>query len=149
MVLAGLLFSACSAPEGRAQQRRAAFARLLPADQKLVLQGRVRVGMSKEAVHVAWGEPSRQVESGAAKEAAVDTWIYVRQISVYAPLGSSDGVYPPPGVALHLRPGFGYGGAADTGFLYSPRVVIAERRVKRAEFVDGRLRLFETRRSGR
>ncbi len=148
-----LLLTGCSTPGRRAEQRPAAFAKLSASDQKLVLHGRVRTGMSKDAVYIAWGAPNRRVENGKAKE-AIDHWIYERQISVYAPMGLSSQAYPPlgldgPSFSLGLRPGFGYGGVSDTGFLYSPRVMITEVQVKRAQFVDDRLRVFAVGRGAR
>ena len=82
---------------------------------------------------------------------AAETWIYERQLSIYAPLGSYDQVYPSLGLygprfGYGTQPGFGYGGFANEGFLYPPRAIITDVRFKRADFIDDQLRSFEVRR---
>lgn len=151
--MAMLLLAACSTPARRAEERPGAFAKLPRRDQTLVLHGRVRTGLSQDAVYIAWGPPSRQFENGSATP-AVETWIYERQLSAYSPLGSFDQGVPGLGVAgprfpFGLRPGFGYGGFSDTGFLSSPRITPTELRIKRADFIDGQLRSFEGRQGER
>lgn len=145
--LAMLLLAACSTPARRARQRPGAFAQLPPRDQKLVLRGRVRTGLSQDAVYIAWGAPSRRFENGQAAP-VVETWIYERQLSTYSPMGSFDQVSPGSGFsgprfAFGLRPGFGDGGFSDPAFLSSPRITPTDWRIKRADFVDGQLRRFE------
>lgn len=148
--MAMLFLAACSTPARRAEERSAAFSKLPPRDQKLVLHGRLRTGLSQDAVYIAWGAPSRHDENGRAKQ-AVETWIYERQLSTYSPMGSFDQVnrrlsFSGPRFAFGLRPGFGYGGGfPDTGFLSSPRVTPTDWRIKRANFIDGRLSSFEVR----
>ncbi len=116
-----------------------------------MLHGKVRSGLSKEAVFIAWGAPDWHFEDGKGKTSA-ETWIYERQLSTCAPLGSFDQVYPSLGLygprfdSDGTQPGFGYGGVGNEGFLYPPRAIIVDVRYKRADFESGRLRRYEVRR---
>src|SRR6186713_451559 len=57
----GLSLTGCTTVETRIAERPEAFRRLSPTDQTLVQQGRVRDGMSRDAVYIAWGPPSQRV----------------------------------------------------------------------------------------
>jgi hypothetical protein len=46
-----------------------------PTDQALVQQGKIREGMSQDAVYIAWGPPSQRVP-GRNRGRIVETWIY-------------------------------------------------------------------------
>ena len=70
------LLAGCSAtPAARAQEKAAAFGRLSPADQRLVLSGNVRPGLDRTAVYIAWGGPSQTQAAGPA-EGPWDAWLY-------------------------------------------------------------------------
>lgn len=156
LALAALLLSSsgCLTTHHRAREHSAAFGKLSRDDQRLVLHRRVRTGMSKEAVYIAWGRPGRTFDNGKSKSAQ-ETWIYERQVTVYAPMGSYDQApFPPSGMyglasGYGIPPGIGFGGVPNTGFPYPPRINIADVIIKRARFVDGRLISYETRRGGR
>ena len=118
-----LLLAGCATPTHRARENAGAFRKLSPADQALVRHGRVRPGLSKEAVYIAWGSPDWHFEDGKGKQAR-ETWIYERQLSTYAPLGSYDQVYASsvdlyaPRSGYGTAPGFGNGRFGNQGFLY-------------------------------
>ena len=59
----------------RRQQRSAAYAALPGDQQALVDQGQIRVGMSEDAVFIAWGAPAQVLRSGDQSGEAV-TWLY-------------------------------------------------------------------------
>ena len=59
----------------RRAQRPAAYASLPSEHQALVDQGQVRVGMTEDAVFIAWGTPAQVLRSGDASGEAV-TWLY-------------------------------------------------------------------------
>jgi hypothetical protein len=61
--------------EKRRTERATAYA-ALPAEQRtLVDNGQIRVGMSMDAVYIAWGKPAQVLES-ENERGAVTTWLY-------------------------------------------------------------------------
>ncbi|MFQ3671813.1 MAG: hypothetical protein SNJ84_10190 [Verrucomicrobiia bacterium] len=79
-----LLNSACSTPETRAREKELAFAKLPPAQQQLVLQGKIEEGMTPDAVYIAMGRPSRVTEARLEKR-SLTRWIYGRANTQYLP----------------------------------------------------------------
>jgi hypothetical protein len=150
-LLGGLL--SCSTPQRRAQQRAAAFNALSTEDQQQVLHGRIRPGLSQEAVYIAWGEPDWIIEGGKGGQ-TLEKWIYFSALTHYAPMGSADQRYSAVGDFYGPRPspwnypGLGYDGLPNGGILYPSRVILTEARYKRAEFVDGKVQSFVARRGG-
>lgn len=62
-------------PEKRRAERAAAYA-ALPAEQReLVDNGQIKVGMSTDAVYIAWGKPAQILQS-ENERGAVTTWLY-------------------------------------------------------------------------
>ena len=92
--IAAALFVAagCSTPETRISERPDIYRSLSAADQALVSQGKIREGMSRDAVYLAWGTPNQRGQ-GRNRGSAVETWIY---------FNTTAGDYYPGG-------GFGYG----------------------------------------
>ena len=76
-VLAALLLAACATPtiETRKRERSTAYAALPEEHRALVDQGNIKVGMSPDAVFIAWGPPSEVLESETA-EGHTTVWIY-------------------------------------------------------------------------
>ena len=77
LLAGGLLLSGCatSTVESRRHEKAAAYA-ALPADQrKMVDAGQIRVGMSADAVYIAWGKPS-EVLQREDEQGAVTIWLY-------------------------------------------------------------------------
>ena len=58
--------------EGRKQERAAAYAMLSAAQQRLVDDGKIAVGMSADGVFIAWGKPAMIVPTTPGNV----TWIY-------------------------------------------------------------------------
>jgi hypothetical protein len=75
--LASLLLCGCatSTIQSRKQERRAVFASLPPEFQQAVDQGELKVGMTPDAVYIAWGKPA-QVFTGQSTEGPTTTWIF-------------------------------------------------------------------------
>ena len=71
-----LLFSGCSTVSSRIEADPASFARLSPSDQALVKEGRIRGGMSQEAVYLAWGRPEQKA-TGMIHNVPTETWVYL------------------------------------------------------------------------
>jgi hypothetical protein len=152
--LAFALLAGCSTPQRRACQQAAVFRKLSPADQQLVLHGRIRQGLSQPAVYIAWGEPNRKIQ-GAKGQESNERWVYALQLTQYVPIGSYDQTLPEPAMsyggapAPWMHPGFGYGGVGNEGLLHSSRVIAFFTRHKRVDFQNGRVSDFAVRRGGR
>lgn len=135
----------CSSAGRRAHQNPAAFGRLSPADQKLVLHGRVRPGLSQEGVYLAWGEPDEKATVPASgKDGATETWVYRHRITLQQPINSYDYYGPDHGSGFWpsrpwLRPGYGVGGVGNEGLLqYQPHVRSLDT-LRIAEFSAGKV----------
>jgi hypothetical protein len=76
VLLSAVLLSSCaSGPERRISRNAESFSKLSTADQASVREGKVREGMSKEAVFMAWGRPN-QVSEGSRNGAKLERWSY-------------------------------------------------------------------------
>jgi hypothetical protein len=75
VVLVSLLLAGCAGNtiEGRKRERAAAYAGLPAAQQQLVDQGKIDVGMSAGAVYIAWGKPALVIPTAGTGSF---TWIY-------------------------------------------------------------------------
>jgi hypothetical protein len=87
------LLASCETLETRISQHPDIYQSLSPGDQSLVTQGKIRNGMSQNAVWLAWGDPGQKAV-GNMRGHPTETWIYVN----YA-------TYPYP----YYGPRFGYG----------------------------------------
>jgi len=67
-----------STPRSRIEQRPQDFERLSREHKKLVLNGEIGKGMSKEAVAIAWGSPAARVD-GLRNGKAMERWDYQGQ----------------------------------------------------------------------
>lgn len=72
-----LLLLGCQGPATRARDQPAALRQLSAADQQLVLAGRIREGLGKDAVAVAWGKPSRVATFNVGRR-SFDLWFYTQ-----------------------------------------------------------------------
>jgi hypothetical protein len=70
-----LILPGCSTTETRISEHPEIFQRLSPRDQGLVSQGKIREGMSQNAVWLAWGAADQKA-TGVARGKPVETWIY-------------------------------------------------------------------------
>ena len=99
-----LILTSCSTTESRIAEHPEIFQTLSPQDQGLVSQGKIREGMSQNAVWLAWGAPDQKA-TGSARGRAVETWIYNDYTYASAP-------YPYP-----YGP-YGYGGYFGGGAVF-------------------------------
>lgn len=68
----------CATPStvaSRQQERAAAYAALPAEIRAIVDEGRLKVGMSEDAVYIAWGKPAQKLQSGDASGEQV-LWLY-------------------------------------------------------------------------
>ena len=74
-----LLFAGCvtrSTIESRRTERLSAYNSLAPEEKQLVDQGQVKMGMTSDAVYIAWGPPSETLESEDPQQGRISTWRY-------------------------------------------------------------------------
>lgn len=121
-VLAG-----CVAPiESRIRKNPDAFAQLSAKDQEAVRAGKIREGMDKSAVVIAWGEPER-VSEGRKNGRKYERWHYVQLDAVITqPYGAPYGYYGP----RHYD---------DSLYTARPVVNYIPREAAFVEFIDGRV----------
>ena len=77
ILLGSLLLAGCatSTIETRRQERYASYSEL-PAEQRAAVDtGNIKVGMSMDAVYIAWGKPAEVLISESSKGTLV-TWLY-------------------------------------------------------------------------
>lgn len=72
-----LLLAGCasSTVESRKKERLAAYQALPPDQKELVDKGQIQVGMSQDAVYVAWGEPAQILQSETG-DGLLTRWLY-------------------------------------------------------------------------
>ena len=61
--------------EKRRTERAAAYSALSAEQKAFADNGQIRVGMSMDAVYIAWGKPAQVLES-ESEHGAVTTWLY-------------------------------------------------------------------------
>ncbi|MDE3066023.1 MAG: hypothetical protein KGJ60_00585 [Verrucomicrobiota bacterium] len=72
------LLAGCATPsniQSREQERAAAYASFSPEVKAMVDQGRIAVGMTPDAVYIAWGQPDEALQSGN-QNGVFTTWVY-------------------------------------------------------------------------
>src|SRR6266513_671314 len=84
ILASALVLSGCNTTEERIKEHPEVFQRLSPQDQALVSAGKIREGMSVDAVWLAWGTPDQKAQ-GSARGRPVETWIYNEYTYANAP----------------------------------------------------------------
>jgi hypothetical protein len=77
-----LTLASCSTVETRISRHPEIYQNLSPSDQGLVSQGKIRPGISPNAVWLAWGSPDQKV-LGNMRGHSTETWIYVNYVTPY------------------------------------------------------------------
>jgi len=82
-----LILASCSTPQTRISDHPSLYQSLSPRDQALVRYGRIRPGMSRNAVWLAWGSPDRKILANTQGR-TTETWIYIGLMTYpYYPYG--------------------------------------------------------------
>jgi hypothetical protein len=117
LLIGALSLTSCTTVETRIAEKQEAFRRLSPADQAAVQQGKIREGLSQDAVYIAWGPPSQRIP-GRYRGAIVETWVYD---------ATAAGDYPGPfyyGYPYGYGIGYGYWSGRrfglHRGYFYDP-----------------------------
>lgn len=73
-------FSGCSSfsPLTRSGQHPGTMSAMGPENRRLVLAGRIRTGMDRKAVYIAWGNPTK-VFQGKIQGQPSEAWVYMRR----------------------------------------------------------------------
>ncbi|HVK59132.1 MAG TPA: hypothetical protein VM735_10145 [Candidatus Kapabacteria bacterium] len=74
-----VLLVGCATPstiETRRAEKLTAYNSLAPEERQLVDQGQIKMGMSSDAVYIAWGPPSEVLESEDPQQGRISTWRY-------------------------------------------------------------------------
>jgi hypothetical protein len=97
-VVLALASCASHGPSTRIQNNPAMYEGLGAEDRAMVAEGRIREGMHKDGVFLAWGRPDR-VTAGSEAGRRLDTWGYLSMRSVWR-----------RGVGVGMGYGSGWGG---------------------------------------
>jgi hypothetical protein len=82
-----LILASCSTPQTRISDHPDLYLHLSRRDQALVGQERIRTGMSRNAVWLAWGSPDRKILAHTQGR-ATEVWIYISLMTYpYYPYG--------------------------------------------------------------
>ena len=85
LALLAILFASCSSstPQGRIESDPARYGQLSSQDKRMVEQGKIRVGMTQDAVYLAWGKP-HAVSKGGSSGGSTERWTYTGQTPVWS-----------------------------------------------------------------
>lgn len=108
-----VLSCAPTTPQGRIEKNPEKYESLSSRDKSLVEQGKLRKGMSKDAVLLALGEPEKRFE-GYQNGSQTERWDFMKNRPVY-----SNGFYSGFGYGYGQ---YRYGRGGFGGFGYSPEI---------------------------
>jgi hypothetical protein len=77
MMVGALVLGGCATTGARISQHPEMYQRLSPRDQALVSQGQIRLGMTMDAVWLAWGTPEQRIPGNTGGR-PTETWVYLR-----------------------------------------------------------------------
>jgi hypothetical protein len=136
-----LIISSCiSARERRITNNPQIYNSLTTSDQLLVQQGRIREGMTKEGVFLAYGRPD-SVATGRQKGVSIEKWTFMSTQPVYA---NTFGMGWGGGWGRGWGGGCGYYGAWDPFWGMSPTVVYVPYKAATVTFRGNRVSEFLT-----
>lgn len=136
-LLATIAWSSCapSTPQTRIEKQPAKYAGLGKADRDFALQGKIRRGMTSDAVELAWGAPARKFV-GSKHSKHTERWDYVGS----QPVGISSFYY---GGFGYPYGGYGQGVYSGAGFTIAPELVQIHYLKASVWFVDHRVESWE------
>ena len=84
IALLGVIISGCSTIESRKEERAQAFDLLTKEQQRIVMQGHITEGLSKDGVYIALGKPLR-VRNEQMDGVSSESWVYGRMETYSSP----------------------------------------------------------------
>jgi len=136
LALIGALFASCTptTPNARIEDSPARYGKLSTKDQNLVANGKIRTGMTMDAVYLAWGKP-HSVAKGGSGNAETERWTYTGQTPVWTNNFS-------------VGYGGGYGRYGDCRYYggyydYGPTLTYIPHTAGVVHFTDGRVSKWE------
>jgi hypothetical protein len=108
-----LILAGCSTTETRISAHPEIYNSLSPSDRALVSEGRIRNGMSQNAVFLAWGSPDQKT-TAVVQGRPAETWVYTAIASSPYPYGWGPGYYG--------RGYYGFGYVSRHHHVFRPRV---------------------------
>jgi len=142
--LALVTLSCTSARERRITNNPQIYQSLSTSDQLLVQQGRIREGMTKEGVFLAYGRPD-SVATGKQKGASIEKWTFMGTQPMYAnTFNMGWGGWGGWGGRGWGGPGCGYYGAWDPYWGISPTVVYVPYKAATVTFRGNRVTEYLT-----
>jgi hypothetical protein len=132
IALSAMVLTSCSTIESRISENPEIYRNLTSRDRALVNQGKIRYGMSRTAVWLAWGSPDSKI-IGNMRGHSTETWVYVH----YA-------TYPYYPDCGSYGPGFGFfGDPFYDPFYYSVISPSIPYPYKTVTFSNGRVMSFQ------
>jgi hypothetical protein len=129
--LAAAFLTSCApnSPQGRIEKEPARYGGLSNSDKALVEQGKIKTGMSADAVYLAWGKP-QSVSKGGSGNDSTEKWLYTAQ----APVWTNN-------ISVGIGPGYGhYGGGY---YDYGPSITYLPYTAGIVHFTNGRVTKWE------
>ena len=133
LVLAAALFASCTSntPQGRIEKDPARYGKLSSNDRSLVDAGKIRTGMSQDAVYLAWGKPN-SVSKGGDGGSTTERWTYTGQTPVWSN-------------QFAVSYGSGYGRCRGPYYDYGPTIAYVPYTAGVVHFRNGRVTKWEER----
>jgi len=136
LLLIGLALASCvpMTPQARIDQHPEKFTRLSAQHQILVRQGKIALGMTQDAVAIAWGEPAERFV-GTKGTTTTERWDYEDSRPLYTTpsFNNYPGPYDPNHRHLHHGDGWGMG----------PEIVYVPSRTGSVWFLNDRVESWE------
>ncbi|MDB4568395.1 hypothetical protein N9085_01395 [Akkermansiaceae bacterium] len=136
-----ILLASCasSSPTTRIQNNPVIFQKVPSSQREMVVSGRIKNGMSKDAVFIAWGKPD-SVAEGETEGKRFERWTYTSLSPVYSTsfYGGYGGGYGGYGCHNPYYRNSGYG-SRGYGYVYSQAVDYVPVPSATVDFSNGRV----------
>lgn len=140
---AAFIFASCasSTPQSRIEKNPVIFKKVPDSQRSMVESGRIKNGMNKDAVFIAWGKPD-EIAEGESEGKRFERWTYtslspVYSTNFYSGYGGDDyGRHSPYYAPIPYRGGYGRRGYA---YGYGQTVDYVPVRSASVDFQNGRV----------
>ena len=140
--VAAVLLSSCApvSPTSRIEKNPEIYDKVPSYHQELVQSGRIKNGMSKDAVYIAWGKPD-SVAEGEDNGKSFERWTYTSLRPIYSSrfYGGYGGGYRGYGRSYYSPYGYGGYGRRGYGYGYGQNINYVPVRSAIVDFKNGRV----------